>query len=201
MKGYIQVYTGNGKGKTTAAFGLALRAAGAGMKVFISQFVKGMEYSELEAIKRFDDLITLKQFGRGCFIYEKPEEEDIKLAAAGLKETKEIIISGKYDLVILDEANIAVYYNLFSAQDLLNVMDEKPEQVELVITGRYADPKVIERADLVTEMKEIKHYYSNGVTARRGIESEPFPLSFLKQRAPTYEQFTKRKTFPELLNL
>jgi len=170
MKGYIQVYTGNGKGKTTAAFGLALRAAGAGMKVFISQFVKGMEYSELEAIKRFDDLITLKQFGRGCFIYEKPEEEDIKLAAAGLKETKEIIISGKYDLVILDEANIAVYYNLFSAQDLLNVMDKKPEQVELVITGRYADPKVIERADLVTEMKEIKHYYSNGVTARRGIE-------------------------------
>ena len=170
MKGYIQVYTGNGKGKTTAAFGLALRAAGAGMKVFIAQFIKGMKYSELESIKRFDDLITLKQFGRGCFIHNKPEDKDIKLAAAGLKETKETIISKKYDVVILDEANIAVYYNLFSAQDLLNVMDEKPEQVELVITGRYADPKVIARADLVTEMTEIKHYYSNGVTARRGIE-------------------------------
>jgi cob(I)alamin adenosyltransferase len=170
MKGYIQVYTGNGKGKTTAAFGLALRAVGAGMKVFIAQFIKGMKYSEIESIKRFDDLITLKQFGRRCFIHNKPEEEDIKLAAEGLKETKEIIMSKKYNLVILDEANIAVYYNLFSAQDLLNVMDEKPEQVELVITGRYADPKVIESADLVTEMTEIKHYYSNGVTARRGIE-------------------------------
>jgi cob(I)alamin adenosyltransferase len=170
MKGYIQVYTGNGKGKTTAAFGLALRAAGAGMNVFIAQFIKGMKYSELESIKRFDDLITLKQFGRRCFIHNEPEEEDIKFAVAGFKETKEIIISGKYDLIILDEANIAVYYNLFSAQDLLDVMDEKPDQVELVITGRYADPKIIEKADLVTEMIEIKHYYSNGVTARRGIE-------------------------------
>jgi len=170
MKGYVQVYTGNGKGKTTAAFGLALRAAGAGLKVFIAQFVKGMRYSELESIKRFSDLITLKQYGRGCFINQDPTEDDIQLVKAGLDEVRETILSGEYQLVILDEANIAVHYNLFTADDLVELIDVRPDGVELVITGRYAHQMVLDKADLVTEMREVKHYYSQGVMAREGIE-------------------------------
>jgi len=171
MKGYVQVYTGDGKGKTTAALGLSLRAAGANLKVFIAQFVKGMEYSELEAVKRYSDLITLKQYGRDAFIHGKPTKEDFDAAGKGFDELKDVILSGKYSLVIIDEANIAIYYKLFSAEDLISLIDEKPEHVEIVITGRKADPKIIERADLVTEMKEIKHYYTNGVKARKGIEN------------------------------
>ena len=169
MTGYVQVYTGDGKGKTTAAFGLALRAAGAGLKVFIAQFVKGMKYSELDAIRILPN-ITIKQYGRNCFVYGKPEKEDIKRARDGLIEVKEIITSDKYQIVILDEANIAVCYNLFSAEELLEVINSKPESTELVITGRRADKKIIDMADLVTEMLEIKHYYSKGVKARKGIE-------------------------------
>jgi len=170
MKGYIQIYTGNGKGKTTAAFGLALRAVGAGLKVYIAQFVKGVDYSELNSVKRLSDSITLRQFGLGFFVNREPDKEDIRVAREGLKEVQEIMCSGMYDLVILDEANIATHYNLFSVEDLLDFMRAKPESVELVITGRMADPQVIESADLVTEMKEIKHYYHNGVEARIGIE-------------------------------
>ena len=170
MKGYVQVYTGDGKGKTTAAFGLALRAAGAGLKVFIAQFVKGMRYSELDSIKRFSDLITLKQYGRSCFINQDPTEEDIKLARAGLEEVREILVSGEYQLVILDEANIAVHYNLFTVDDLVGLIDARPDGVELVITGRYARQSVLDKADLVTEMREVKHYYTLGVMPREGIE-------------------------------
>ncbi|MDX2479448.1 MAG: cob(I)yrinic acid a,c-diamide adenosyltransferase [Desulfuromusa sp.] len=169
MKGYVQVYTGDGKGKTTAALGLALRAAGAGLNVYIAQFVKGMEYSELNMISKLQN-ITLKQYGRDCFIYKSPEDEDIKVALAGLKEAREMMCSGEYQVIILDEANIATYYNLFSVEDLLDFLREKPDGVELVITGRRADPRIIEAADLVTEMKEIKHYYQHGVEARKGIE-------------------------------
>lgn len=170
MKGYIQVYTGNGKGKTTAALGLALRAAGAGFRVYIAQFVKGMKYSELDVLPRLSDYITLKQYGRDCFIEREPTNEDIKAAQEGLKEVKEIMCSGEYQMIILDEANIAIYFNLFSVDDLLDFMREKPRGVELVITGRKADTRVIEAADLVTEMKEIKHYYQKGIEARSGIE-------------------------------
>jgi cob(I)alamin adenosyltransferase len=170
VKGYIQIYTGNGKGKTTAAFGLALRAVGAGLKVYIAQFVKGTEYSELESVKRLSDSITLKQYGLGFFINREPNKEDIRVAREGLKEVREIMCSGVYDLVILDEANIAIYHDLFSVEDLLDFMRAKPENVELVITGRRADSRIIESADLVTEMKEIKHYYHSGVEARIGIE-------------------------------
>jgi len=170
MKGYIQVYTGDGKGKTTAALGLALRAAGAGLRVYIAQFVKGMKYSELDIITRLSDLITLKQYGRDCFIFRDPEEDDIKAAQDGLKEVKDIMCTGKYQLIILDEANIATYYKLFSVDDLLDFIHSRPEGVELVITGRKADPRIIDEADLVTEMKEIKHYYQKGVQARDGIE-------------------------------
>ena len=170
MTGYVHVYTGNGKGKTTAAFGLALRAAGAGLKVYVAQFVKGMEYSELKAVERLSDFITIRQYGLGFFINREPNKKDIKAAREGLKEVREIMCSGAYDVVILDEANIATYYDLFSVEDLLDVIRAKPERIELVITGRMADPLVIEAADLVTEMKEIKHYYDNGVRARIGIE-------------------------------
>lgn len=170
MKGYIQVYTGNGKGKTTAAFGLALRAVGAGLKVYIAQFVKGMEYSELKSVERLSDSITLRQYGLGFFINRKPDREDIRAAREGLKEVRENMCSGKYDLIILDEANIATCYGLFSVEDLLDFIGAKPENVELVITGRMADSRIIESADLVTEMKEIKHYYHGGVEARIGIE-------------------------------
>ncbi|MDY6863610.1 MAG: cob(I)yrinic acid a,c-diamide adenosyltransferase [Thermodesulfobacteriota bacterium] len=170
MKGYIHVYTGEGKGKTTAALGLALRAAGAGIKVYFAQFVKGMRYSEFHALARLQDLITVKQYGRRCFIYETPEEEDIKLAREGLKEVKDIMCSGIYRIVILDEANIATHFSLFSVEDLLDFIYAKPEGVELIITGRMADPRIIKEADLVTEMKEVKHYFQKGVEARDGIE-------------------------------
>ncbi|MFH1195979.1 MAG: cob(I)yrinic acid a,c-diamide adenosyltransferase [bacterium] len=169
MKGYIHIYTGNGKGKTTAALGLALRAAGAGKSVFIAQFVKGMHYSELEAIKRIPE-IEIKQYGLDCFIINEPTNADIQAAQAGLAEVSEIIKAGKYDLVILDEACIAIYYRLFNSGELIEILELKPESMEIIITGRYAPPELIAMADLVTEMHEVKHYYTQGVEARKGIE-------------------------------
>lgn len=170
MEGYVQVYTGTGKGKTTAAIGLAVRAAGANLKVYIAQFVKGMHYSELDSLKRFEDLITIKQYGRDCFIFNDPKEEDIQCARDGLKEVENIIMSGEYDVVILDEINIALYYKLFPLEDVIRLIKNKPKHVELVLTGRYAPDEIIELADLVTEMREIKHYYEKGIMARSGIE-------------------------------
>ena len=169
-KGYIQVYTGDGKGKTTAAFGLALRAAGAGKKVFIGQFVKGMRYSELDILPKIPN-ITVRQFGLDCFIYDDPSQDDIDAARAGFFEVKKILCSGKYDLVIMDEANIAIYYKLFSFEELKHALKARDKHVEVVITGRKAPIELIEIADLVTEMKEIKHYYTKGVQARKGIEN------------------------------
>lgn len=169
-KGYIQVYTGNGKGKTTAALGLALRAIGAGKKVFIGQFVKGMHYSELDAIRNNLKDIEIKQYGLDCFIVNEPEEKDIIAANKGLDEMKNVILSGSYDLVVMDELNIALYYKLFDVKEVLDILKRKPDHTEIVITGRYAPEPIIEIADLVTEMKEIKHYYRQGVEARKGIE-------------------------------
>jgi cob(I)alamin adenosyltransferase len=170
MKGYIQVYTGNGKGKTTAALGLALRASGASLKVYIAQFIKMGEYSEIKALERFKDLITVEQFGTGRFIKDAPSDSDIEAARAGIKKVKQILSSGQHHVVMLEEANVAVMLGLLTVDDLLEVMAEKPENVEIVITGRGADPRVIEKADLVTEMKEVKHYFQKGVAARIGIE-------------------------------
>ena len=170
MKGYIQVYTGNGKGKTTAAFGLSLRAVGAGKKVFFAQFVKGKMYAEIEAVNRYLPDITIKQYGLGCFIVDKPTQKDIEAAQEGLKEISEIIQAGKYDVIVLDEASIALFYNLFTVESLIDIIKSKPETTEIIITGRYAPPELIEIADLVTEMKEVKHYYNKGVEAREGIE-------------------------------
>lgn len=170
MKGKVHVYTGDGKGKTTAALGLSIRAAGAGLRVFIAQFIKSDEYSEIKALKRFSDLITVEQFGLGGFIGGNPSSGDIEAAQKGIARVKEIISSGKYDVVVLDEANIAVKYKLFSEQDLLDIIDAKSKYIELVITGRDAAAKIIEKADLVTQMKAVKHYFQNGVEARVGIE-------------------------------
>ncbi|MGM0436898.1 MAG: cob(I)yrinic acid a,c-diamide adenosyltransferase [Bacillota bacterium] len=168
-KGMLQVYTGDGKGKTTAAIGMAVRAAGAGLKVFIGQFVKSMKYSEIKVLNEIAN-IDVKQYGLSCFIEKEPEEEDVKAAREGLQEVKEILKSNEYDLVILDEANIAVYFDLFSVDELIEVIDSRNEGIEVVVTGRKAKDKLIDKADLVTDMQEIKHYYEKGVKARDGIE-------------------------------
>ncbi len=170
MKGSIQVYTGNGKGKTTAALGLSIQAAGDGLKVFIAQFNKRGDYSEIKALRRLSDLITVEQYGLGRFVDKKPSPEDIKAAQKGFKRVKNILSAGEHHLVVLDEANVAVMDGLFSAQDLLGIMLAKPDHVELVITGRGASPRIIENADRVIEMKEVKHYYKKGIKARVGIE-------------------------------
>lgn len=170
MKGFIQVYTGNGKGKTTAAFGLSLRAAGAGKKVYFAQFVKGKSYSEIEAVHKYIPDITIKQYGLGCFIVKTPADEDIRAAREGLAGISNILESRQYDVVVLDEATIAIYYHLFSVDELLAVLQKKPEETEVIVTGRYAPSELIDFADLATEMKEVKHYYTKGVQARKGIE-------------------------------
>ena len=170
MKGYVHVYTGNGKGKTTAALGLAVRAAGAGLNVYIAQFAKYGEYSEIKGLKRLSDSITIEQFGRGRFIKGRPSTEDVKAARKGLETVKSVMARGEHAVVILDEANVAVSLGLFSEEALAEMLASKPEEIEIIITGRAATPKIMELADLVTEMKEIKHYFQNGVQARLGIE-------------------------------
>jgi cob(I)alamin adenosyltransferase len=172
FKGYIQVYTGNGKGKTTAALGLALRAAGYGYKVYIGQFLKGQMYGELLSVKKLSPLITLEQFGRKGFIHviKNPDEEDIKRGKRGLKRCLNAMLSQKYRIIILDEINVAVYFNIISEKEIIEFLDQKPDEVEIILTGRYAPPSFIKKADLVTEMKEKKHYYKKGVKAREGIE-------------------------------
>lgn len=169
--GLIQVYTGDGKGKTTAALGLAMRAAGQGLKVYIVQFMKGWpHYGELNTVGKQPN-ITLKQFGRPDWVdKENPDPVDIDMAQEALEQAREVVKSGEYDLVILDEVNVALEWKLIQLEDVLSVVDEKPKTVELVLTGRYAHPEVIARADLVTEMKEIKHPYRKGVSGRRGID-------------------------------
>jgi cob(I)alamin adenosyltransferase len=165
----IQVYTGNGKGKTTAALGLALRACGAGLKVYIGQFIKSKSYSELKALRKFRQNLTVEQFGRGCFI-KTPGPVDRELAQKGLKKIYQIISENRFDLVILDEINVALELKLFDVQDVLKLIEKTPPKTELVLTGRNAPAEIIDRADLVSEIKEIKHYFKNGTKARRGIE-------------------------------
>ena len=170
MRGYVHIYTGDGKGKTTAALGLALRAIGAGLKVYMAQFIKKGDYSEINAMKRFPDCVTVEQFGRGRFTRGKPTPADIEAARKGLTRVNEILSSMQYHIVILDEINVAVTYGIFSIADLLGIIDRKPEDVELIITGRSAAPEIVEKADLVSEVKAIKHYFQSGVKARIGIE-------------------------------
>jgi cob(I)alamin adenosyltransferase len=172
FKGYIQIYTGNGKGKTTAALGLALRAAGHKQRVYIGQFLKGHMYGELLSAKILSPYITIEQFGRSGFIHvtKDPDTEDIQKAKRGLKKCLNAMLSKKYRITVLDEINVAVYFKLVSEKEVLELLDQKPEDVEVILTGRYAPASFLKRADLVTEMKEKKHYYRKGVKAREGIE-------------------------------
>jgi cob(I)alamin adenosyltransferase len=168
--GCVQVYTGSGKGKTTAALGLALRAAGAGLRVYFAQFAKAKQCSEHVALERFSDLITVLQCGNHGFMKGEPTQDDRQRALEGLCETRKALSSGDYDVVIIDEGCLAVKFGLFPVDRLLKLIEAKPSGVELVITGRGAPPELIERADLVTEMTEVKHYYNGGLEAREGIE-------------------------------
>ncbi len=168
--GLVHVYTGNGKGKTTAALGLAMRAAGHGFKPYMVQFMKGkINYGELETAKKIP--MVIKQFGRPDFVSkEKPDPEDIRLAREGFEHAKNVIFSGEYDIVILDELNVAMDFHLIPAEEVLALIEKRPKTVELILTGRNC-PSMIQRvADYVTEMLEIKHPYQEGVTARKGVE-------------------------------
>lgn len=168
--GYVHVYTGDGKGKTTAAIGLAVRAAGAGLRVFIAQFMKLGEYAELEALKRFGDAVTIEQFGTGRFVRGKPEAADLEAARRGMARIRAAFAEGRCGLIVLDEANVALASGIIPEAELFDLIDARPEGVEMVLTGRGATPGLIAKADLVTEMKMVKHYYQRGVPARRGIE-------------------------------
>lgn len=168
-EGYVQVYTGNGKGKTTAAIGLAVRAACAGKNVYIGQFIKGMKYNEVK-VQDYMPNIKIEQYGEDCFIEKDPTEEDIKRAKEGLKKIEQIILSNKYDVIILDELTIALFYNLITAKEVIDVLDKRNKDIEVIVTGRYAPKELLDYADLVTEMKEVKHYYYKGVLSRDGID-------------------------------
>ncbi|MGD2179188.1 MAG: cob(I)yrinic acid a,c-diamide adenosyltransferase [Anaerolineae bacterium] len=169
-KGYVQVYTGDGKGKTTAALGLALRASGHGLHTYIGQFMKGQRYGELEAL-RDHPLITLEQYGDPrCIHREEVTTEHVAQAHQGLEQARKAMLSGDYDLIVLDEVNISIWFGLLETEDVLALLDQKPEHVEVVLTGRRAPQALIDRADLVTEMREVKHYYQQGAKARAGIE-------------------------------
>ncbi len=192
-RGMIQVYTGDGKGKTTAAIGLACRAVGHGYKVLIIQFIKGNigpkatapkgtdqratfgfgsgDYGELETARRLAPHLTIKAMGRGCRISgKKLDPEDVKLCHEAILYARRAIASGEYDIVVLDEINVAIHLGLLEKGEVLRLLDERPSHVELILTGRHAPQEIIDRADLVTEMKEIKHYYQKGVESRTGIE-------------------------------
>ena len=166
----VQVYTGPGKGKTTAALGLAVRAAGHGFKVYMIQFMKGkIDYGELETAKSIPNF-EIKQFGRPEFVSKKnPHPQDIKLAQKGFEHAKEIVLSKEYDIVILDEINVAMDFKLIPVQDVVTLIEEKPKTVELVLTGRNCPREIVKTADYVTEMLEIKHPYAEGTLARKGI--------------------------------
>jgi len=169
----LQVYTGNGKGKTTAALGLSVRAACAGISVYFGQFMKGRRYSELALPQRFPGLLTMEQFGspRLLCMGEEPSENDIRLARNGLVRVREALFCGKYGLVVADELSVTVHLGLLSEEEAMEVIMSRPEEVELVVTGRYAPESFVRAAHLVTEMTEVKHYYSTeGLEARPGIE-------------------------------
>ncbi|HLG32181.1 MAG TPA: cob(I)yrinic acid a,c-diamide adenosyltransferase [Ignavibacteriaceae bacterium] len=172
-QGFIQIYTGNGKGKSTAAIGQAVRAAGFGLKTYIAQFMKEYPYNELNSLKHLSEWITVDQFCGDDFVYKKelPGKVEIDNAHRGLAKAKLKMLSGKFDIIILDEVCVSIYFGLFSDEEILTFMKQKPDKIELILTGRYCPDNLIEKADLVTEMKELKHYYQTGIKSRKGIES------------------------------
>lgn len=190
-KGYVQVYTGNGKGKTTAALGITMRASGAGKKIAFVQFMKALGYSEQKILPTLPGVTwktlgkpffiakkgsiseeDLAQYGDSCVVFEEdnPPADYVKMIGDGFAEAKEMVMSGDFDMVVLDEINCAMYFGLLSIDEVLDLIRNKPAHTELILTGRYAPDEIIEAADLVTEMREIKHYYNEGVQARKGIE-------------------------------
>ena len=173
LRGLIIVNTGPGKGKTTAAMGTALRAVGNGMKVLMLQFLKGSwHYGELDAVKAFGDKFIMKQMGRGFVKIggAETDPEDVRMVEEAWEEARQAINSGQWDLVILDEINYAISYGMLDPANVVEALKQKPEQVHVILTGRNAHPTIIELADTVTEMKQVKHAYEKGVTAQRGIE-------------------------------
>ncbi len=190
-KGYVQVYTGNGKGKTTAALGITMRASGAGMKIAFIQFMKALGYNEQKILPTLPGVTwktlgkpffiakagsiseeDLAKYGGGCVVFEEgnPPADYVEMINDGFSEAKEMVLSGEYDMVVLDEINCAMFFGLIGVEDVLDLIRTKPEHTELILTGRCAPEEIIEAADLVTEMREIKHYYNEGVEARKGIE-------------------------------
>ena len=172
-QGFIQVYTGNGKGKTTAAIGQAVRAAGYGLKTYFVMFMKEFPYNEIKSLEKLKDSITIVQVGKDDFVYKKTPpsaEEKLKIKET-LSAAKTKMLSGEYDLIVLDEIFVSIFFGLIGKQDVLSFIDTKPANVELIMTGRYCPQEIIYRVDLVTEMKEVKHYYEKGILARKGIES------------------------------
>ena len=169
-KGYLQIYTGDGKGKTTAALGLTLRAAGAGFQVLFLQFLKQGNYSEARALQQFSGKVTHEQYGSGRFVRGKPSKEDQLAAQKGFERAVAALASGEFDLIVLDEANVALSLDLLPLDPLLAALDNRPAGVEVVLTGRGAPEALLARADLITEMKAVRHYYQQGVKARVGIE-------------------------------
>ncbi|RKY70289.1 MAG: cob(I)yrinic acid a,c-diamide adenosyltransferase [Candidatus Latescibacterota bacterium] len=168
MKGYLQVYTGDGKGKSTAAFGLALRGRGAGLRVKIIQFIKNKEYSETAVLKNIG--VTVLQFGEGLLFGRPPEEADFRAADEGLQEAAASFRNEDTDILILDEINVTLGLGLIQEEPFLKLLGEKPSSMEVICTGRRAPGKLLELADLITEMKAVKHYYEAGIPARTGIE-------------------------------
>jgi cob(I)alamin adenosyltransferase len=172
-RGLIIVNTGPGKGKTTAAMGTALRAVGQGLRVLMLQFLKGSwHYGELDAVQAFGDNFVMKQMGRGFVKVgaEKPDPEDVRMVEEAWAEAEKAIQSGEWDLVVLDEINYAISYGMLDPARVVESLQKKPEQVHVILTGRNAHPTIIEIADTVTEMRQVKHAYEKGVMAQRGIE-------------------------------
>lgn len=165
----IHIYTGDGKGKTTAALGLALRASGAGMNVFIGQFLKGKRSSELLALKKIKN-IHIEQFGQTCFIRKKPTTKDFILAHKGIERISCILQDKRYRMVILDEINVAIKFGLIPLEKLTGILKRSALKKEVILTGRYAPKILIKMADLVSEIREAKHYFRKGIKARKGIE-------------------------------
>jgi cob(I)alamin adenosyltransferase len=167
----IQVYTGEGKGKTTAALGQALRALGHGMKVYMIQFMKGREYGEIKACERCLPDLTMVMSGRDEFVEKgSPQEIDLRMAREGFELAKKVVEEGQHQMLILDEVNVAVDYGLLPLREILDFLRSCPDNMEVVCTGRYAPPELMDMADMVSEIKEIKHHYEQGVGMRKGIE-------------------------------
>jgi cob(I)alamin adenosyltransferase len=170
-KGLVMVITGNGKGKTTAAFGQALRAVGQGYRVFVLQFMKGRKYGEFIAAEKYLPLLTIRMSGLDSFVMrDNPAAIDIEWAQKGLAAAQKAIASGKHDMVILDEINVALDFKLISLPEVIELIKNKPASLDLILTGRYAPPEIIELADTVSEVQEVKHHYNAGIKDRAGIE-------------------------------